>query len=108
MQLDTSLNLEEVRSTPLWIDSYMTAEKIDDNKYYLTGKAYSSLTHYDVTVGKFDVFEDTLLYNHTGSPGVVPDYSAWKQCMTISNNNSIYTGGTTNDNSLFYTCNSTI
>ncbi|MBK6344834.1 MAG: T9SS type A sorting domain-containing protein [Bacteroidales bacterium] len=106
LQLDTSLNLIEVRSTPLWIDSYLTAEKIDNGRYFLTGMAYSSLNHYDITIGKFDTNEDTLLYNHTGSPGAVPDYSAWKQCMTISNNNSIYTGGTTNDNSLFYTCNS--
>lgn len=101
LQLDTSLNLIEVRSTPLWIDSYLTAEKIDNGRYFLTGMAYSSLNHYDITIGKFDTNEDTLLYNHTGSPGAVPDYSAWKQCMTISNNNSIYTGGTTNDNSLF-------
>lgn len=106
LQLDASLNLAEVRSTPLWIDSYMTAEKIDNSKYYLTGKAYSSLSHYDVTIGKFDAFEDTILYNHAGSPGAVPDYSAWIRCMTISNSNSIYTGGTTDDNSIFYTCNS--
>ncbi|HMT77541.1 MAG TPA: T9SS type A sorting domain-containing protein [Saprospiraceae bacterium] len=106
LQLDASLNLAEVRSTPLRIDSYMTAEKIDNSKYYLTGKAYSSLTHYDVTIGKFDAFEDTLLYNHAGSPGAFPDYSAWIRCMTTSNSNSIYTGGTSNDNSIFYTCNS--
>ncbi len=106
LQLDANLNLTEVRSTPLWIDSYMTAEKIDETKYYLTGKAYSSLTHYDVTIGKFDIMEDTLVNNHAGSPGAVPDYSAWRRCMTPANSNSIYTGGTTNDNSLFYTCNS--
>ncbi|MBK9355950.1 MAG: T9SS type A sorting domain-containing protein [Bacteroidales bacterium] len=107
LQLDSSLNLTVVRSTPLWIDKYMTTEKINDSKYYLTGKAYSSITHYDITIGKFDAFEDTLANNHAGSIGAVPDYSAWKRCMTIANSNSIYTGGTTNDNSIFYNCNAT-
>jgi hypothetical protein len=104
LSLDTNLNLLGVKSVPFIIQEYMTAEKIDESRYYVTGKAYSSSTHFDVGIAKLSLTEDSLAYNHTGKPGKAVDYSGWKQCMSTANSNSIYTGGTGNDNGLFYSC----
>ena len=102
--LDTDLNLIEVRPIPGSIDAYLNAAKTNEDEYYLTGKVYETGTHYDVAIAKFDTFENTLAYNEAGSPGNSVDYTAWKQCMAIADSNSIYTGGTGNDNGNFYAC----
>jgi hypothetical protein len=107
LQLDSCLNLVEVRPAPYIIEVYTTAERINDKQYYLAGMVYSSATHYDVGIAKLSNMEDSLAYNHAGKPGKAVDYSGWKQCMSIANSNSIYTGGTGNDNGLFYSCNTT-
>ena len=104
LQLDSSLNLLEVRPVPYIIQGYMTADKIDDSHYYHAGMAYSSATHYDVGIAKLTNTEDSIAYNHAGEPGVAVDYSGWMKCMSVSNTNSIYTGGTGNDNGDFYNC----
>jgi hypothetical protein len=104
LQLDAEFNLVGVTATPYVIQEYMTAEKLDDARYYLTGRAYSSPTHFDVGIAKLSISEDSIAYNHAGKPGTAVDYSSWMKCMSISNSNSIYTGGTGNDNGDFYNC----
>ena len=104
LQLDAGFNLLGVNPAPYLIQEYMTAEKTDESHYYLTGKAYSSPTHYDAAIAMLNSFEDSIAFNHAGKPGTAVDYSGWKKCMTIANSNSIYTGGTGNDNGLFYSC----
>lgn len=105
LQLDENLLLVEVRPIPNWHDIYMTTERINNNSYFLTSMVYISPYYYDVAISKFDTIENTLAFNHAGTTGDVPDYSAWKRCMSIANVNSIYTGGTGKDNGDFYSCN---
>ncbi|MEI6060467.1 MAG: T9SS type A sorting domain-containing protein [Bacteroidota bacterium] len=102
LQLDSNLNLLEVRPTPYIIERYLTAEKRNENEYFLAGKAYSTATHYDVAIAKLDKMEDSLDFNRAGKPGKTADYSGWMQCLSIANSNSIYTGGTGNYTSGFY------
>jgi hypothetical protein len=104
LQLDSNFNLLGVDPVPYFIEEYMTAEKIDNSQYYLTGRAYSSATHYDVGIAKLSNSEDSITFNHTGKPGTAVDYSGWQKCMSIANSNSIYTGGTGNDNGIFWNC----
>lgn len=104
LQLDSDFNLLGVHAAPYLIEEYMTAEKIDDFRYYLTGRAYSTPTHYDVGIAKLSITEDSIAYNHAGKSGTAIDYSGWQKCMSVANNNSIYTGGTGNDNGIFYNC----
>jgi hypothetical protein len=104
LQLDSDFNLLGVHAAPYFIEEYMTAEKIDEFRYYLTGMAYSTPTHYDVGIAKLSISEDSIAYNHAGKPGTAVDYSGWQKCMSIANSNSIYTGGTGNDNGIFYNC----
>jgi len=104
LQLDSDFNLLGVHAAPYLIEEYMTAEKIDDFRYYLAGRAYSTPTHYDVGIAKLSITEDSIAYNHAGKPGTAIDYSGWQKCMSVANNNSIYTGGTGNDNGIFYNC----
>ena len=105
LQLDANLNLVEVRAVPNHIEGYRSAEKINENMYFLTGKTFSTTTHYDVAIAKLNDSEGVIHYNTAGEPGYTPDYSAWMQCMSISNSNSIYSGGTGNYNGSFYSCN---
>ena len=105
LQLDAGFNLLGVNPAPYIIEGYTTACKIDEFRYYLSGMAYSSPTHYDVGIAKLSSSEDSIAYNHAGKPGITVDYSGWKKCMTIANSNSIYTGGTGFDNGDFYNCN---
>jgi hypothetical protein len=107
LQLDSNFNLLGVHPTPYLIEEYMTAEKVDDTRYYLTGMAYSTPTHYDVGIAKLGIAEDSIAYNHAGKPGTALDYSGWQKCMSVANSNSIYTGGTGNDNGIFFHCNTT-
>lgn len=107
LQLDSNFNLLGVHPTPYLIEEYMTAEKVDDTRYYLTGRAYSTPTHYDVGIAKLGIAEDSIAYNHAGKPGTAVDYSGWQKCMSVANSNSIYTGGTGNDNGIFFHCNTT-
>lgn len=104
LHLDENLNMTEVRPVPHSIDINMTAAKISSDEYYLTGNAYRTGLYLQVVITKFDTFENTLAYNEAGSPGNSVDYTAWKQCMAIADSNSIYTGGTGNDNGNFYAC----
>lgn len=104
LNLDEDFNLLGVNPSPYLIEGYMTTGEIDDFSYILTGMAYSSPTHYDVGIAKLSSSEDSIAYNHAGKPGIAEDYCGWKKCMTIANSNSIYTGGTGNDNGLFYSC----
>jgi|GEM_PF-2018879 len=105
LQLDSDLNLVEVRAVPNQIEGYRRAEKINENMYYLTGKAFTPTTHYDVAIAKLNDSEGVIHYNHTGKSGYTPDYSAWMKCMSLANSNSIYSGGTGNYNGSFYSCN---
>jgi len=104
LQLDTNFNIVGIKPSPYIIMECMTAEKIDDARYFLTGKAYSSATHFDVGIAKLSITEDSIAFNHAGEPGTAVDYSGWIKCMSIANSNSIYTGGTGNDNGMFYNC----
>lgn len=104
LQLDSDFNLLGVHAAPYFIEEYMTAEKIDEFRYYLTGMAYSTPTHYDVGIAKLSISEDSIAYNHAGKTGTAVDYSGWQKCMSIADSNSIYTGGTGNDNGIFYNC----
>jgi hypothetical protein len=105
LQLDHDFNFMGVTVTPYWIQQYMTAKRINDSSYYLAGKAYSTPTHYDVAITKLSNTEDSIAYNHAGKPGTAVDYSGWLKCMSVATNNSIFTGGTGNDNGTFYMCN---
>lgn len=104
LQLDTDFNIVGITASPYWIQEYMTAEKIDDSRYYLAGKAYSSPTHFDVGIAKLSISEDSIAFNHAGKPGTAVDYSGWMKCLSVANVNSIYTGGTGYDNGNFYNC----
>ncbi|MBK6347637.1 MAG: hypothetical protein IPF68_17220 [Bacteroidales bacterium] len=101
LALDTDLNWVEIRPIPNMHDGFLTAEKIDETRYFLSGMAYISPYSYDIAISKFDTVENTLSFNHAGTTGDVSDYSAWKQCKTIANSNSIYVGGTGKDNGDF-------
>ncbi len=104
LQLDSNFNLLGVDPVPYFIEEYMTAEKIDESRYFLTGRAYSTPTHYDVGIVKLSTAEDSIAYNHAGNPGTAVDYSGWQKCMSIANSNSIYTSGTGNDNGIPFHC----
>jgi hypothetical protein len=104
LELDQNFNLLGVKPVPFIIEAYMTAGKTNEYDYFVTGRSYSAATHYDVGIAKLSTYEDSLAYNHAGKPGIAVDYSGWLKCMAISNPNSIYTGGTGNDNGLFYSC----
>jgi hypothetical protein len=104
LQLDDDFNLLGVKPTPFDIEGYMTAKKINESSYFIAGMAYSSLSYYDVAIAKLNITEDSLAYNHVGEPGVAVDYCGWQKCMSVSTPNSIYIGGTGNDNGLFYSC----
>lgn len=104
LQLDTTLNLTKIRPIPNSHMFYLYAEKVNNDQYYITSMAYTPTNIFDVSITKFDVNENILASNHAGSIGEIPDYSAFVHCMTISNNNSIYTGGSARDNGNFYSC----
>jgi hypothetical protein len=104
LNLDAGFNLISVHPSPHFIEGYMTCVGINEFSYFLTGMAYSSSTHYDVGIAILSNSEDSIAYNHTGKPGTAIDYSGWQKCMSVANNNSIYTGGTSNDNGIFYNC----
>ena len=106
LNLDTELSLIEINRTPYEMDIYMTAQNIDIDRYYLTGKFYSSSTDHDVVIAKLSNNEDSLAYNNADHPGQVNDYTGWKKSLSFAHNNSIYTGGTGNYTTGFY-CSST-
>lgn len=104
LQLDTTLNICEIRPIPDSHDFYMFAENINNSYYYITSMVYNPSNIFDVSITKFDINENVLADNHAGSVGDIPDYSAFIRCMAISNSNSIYTGGSARDNGNFYSC----
>lgn len=104
LQLDDDFNLIGVKPTPFYIEGHMTAKKIDESKYFVAGMAYYSSLYFDITIAKLNITEDSLACNHVGEPGVAVDYCGRQKCMSVSNTNSIFIGGTGNDNGLFYSC----
>jgi len=103
LQLDTSLNILEIRPTPYIIQRNMTAEKVNESNYYIAGLALIH-TQFDVGIARLSDMEDSLAFNHAGKPGEIDDYSGWMKCLSTANCNSIYTGGTANDYMTFYSC----
>lgn len=93
LQLDTSLNLLQVRPCPYGIETGMSSMKINDSAYYLTGKVHFTANHYDVSIAKLSNNEDSLKFTHVGAPNNTADYSGWLKCMSFVNKNNIYTGG---------------
>lgn len=93
LQLDTSLNLIQVRPGPYDIQTGMSSIKINDSAYYLTGMVHFNINHFDVSIAKLSNNEDSLAFNHVGGPNNTSDYSGWMRCMSFVNNNNIYTGG---------------
>jgi len=104
LQLDDDFNLIGVKPTPFYIQGYMTAKKIDESKYYVAGMAYYASLYFDVTIAKLNITEDSLACNHVGEPGDAVDYCGRQKCMSVSNTNSIFIGGTGNDDGLYYGC----
>jgi hypothetical protein len=102
LQLDTSLNLTEIRPGPYDIQTGMSSMKINDSAYYLAGKVHFNVNHFDVSIAKLSNDEDSLAFNHVGGPNNTADYSGWMKCMSFINNNNIYTGGYTEGFGSFY------
>lgn len=105
LNLDTNLNLLQVRDGPYDFDTPLSSIKINDSAYYLTGMVHFYTTHYDVSIAKLSNNEDSLAFNHVGGPNNIADYSGWVKCVSFFNNNNIYTGGYTDGFGYFYCSN---
>jgi len=94
LQIDTNLNLTEVRPVPYFIQGTRTAKLLNDSIYYLTGQSHFNQYKFEVSIAKLTDHEDSIAFNHAGYPGKIDDYSGWLKCMSFTNYNSIFTGGT--------------
>jgi hypothetical protein len=105
LDLDTNFNITRVLSLPDGMNGYMTAEKINDQSYFLAGEVYYTGFYTEVAVQKTDTSNIVLLSNHSGLPGDIPDQPAWLECMSSVDENIIYTGGNGYPTGGFHTCN---
>lgn len=105
LDLDTNFNIIRAQSIPEGMNGYMTAEKINQHSYYIAGNQYYTGFYTETGIQKTDTSNAVLFSNHSGLPGNIPDGPAWLECMTIANENSIYTGGVGYDISSLYECN---
>ena len=94
LDLDTNFNITRVRTLPNSINQDMTAVKINEGSYYLTGSVYYTGLYHEIEIQKADTSNTVLATNHSGTQGDIPDYPAWLKCMTLKDTNNIYTGGT--------------
>lgn len=105
LDLDTNFNITRVLPLPDGMNGYMTAEKINDQSYFLAGEVYYTGFYTEVAVQKTDTSNIVLLSNHSGLPGDIPDQPAWLECMSSVDENIIYTGGNGYPTGGFHTCN---
>lgn len=105
LDLDSNFNITRVLPLPDGINLYMTALKISEQSYYLAGTAYYTDYYTEIAIQKTDTSNTVLVSNHSGLPGDIRDGPAWLECMSIKNENSIYTGGTGHDVGPFNICN---
>jgi len=94
LQIDTNLNLTAVRPVPYFIQGTRTAKLLNDSIYYLTGQSHFNQYKFEVSIAKLSDHEDSIAFNHAGYPGKIDDYSGWLKCMSFTNHNNIFTGGT--------------
>ncbi len=105
LDLDTNFNITRAQSIPEGMYGYMTAEKINEQFYYLAGKKYYTGFYTENAIQKTDTSNTILFSNHSGLPGNIPDGPAWLECMSVESENIIYTGGIGYDVSSPYECN---
>lgn len=105
LDIDTNFNITQVHTLPNGIDQYMTALKINEQSYYLTGSVYCAGFYHEIGIQKTDTSNIVLESNHSGLPGDIPDGPAWLDCMAMGDNNNIYTGGVGYSVSSFSECN---
>lgn len=105
LDLDTNFNITRVLPLPDGMNGYMTAEKINDQSYFLAGEVYYTGFYTEVAVQKTNTSNIVLLSNHSGLPGDIPDQPAWLECMSSVDENIIYTGGNGYPTGGFHICN---
>jgi len=105
LDLDSNFNINRALPLPDGINLYMTALKINEQSYYLAGNEYYTDYYTEIAIQKTDTSNTVLVSNHSGLPGDIRDGPAWLECMSIKNENSIYTGGTGYDVGPFNICN---
>jgi hypothetical protein len=105
LDLDSNFNITQVLTLPSGIDLYLTALKINEQSYYLTGSVYYNGSYTEIEIQKNDTTNTVLASNHSGMSGDIPDGPAWLECLTMLDYNSIYTGGIGYNVSTFAECN---
>jgi hypothetical protein len=104
IEMDSTFSFKIIKPVPYILDYYLSAKRIDSLTYMIAGEYYSSNSKDDIGIAKLTNDEDSLAFNQAGQPGKLIDKPAGFDCISISNPNSVYTGGTSNDNGLFYSC----
>lgn len=94
LDLDADFNIKSVHTLPMGIDLYMTAGKLNEQTYVLTGSKYMSGHYTEIGIQKTDTSNTIISSNHSGVPGEFPDDPAWFKSMVFNSENNIYTGGT--------------